>query len=468
MPFSATLEIHQINVGQGDCTLILARDLDKLKNVVAGRDANVANGNSIDHLPYCLANNLTLHETVQNALLVDAGNDGYGPDVREYLVRVGAINPGVVYQGQLSMLATHYHDDHQDGLRSVMRDALNAQDIALRRGIPGADTTKEVHRPATFYRIAPDPKRDRSMGMFPAILQELANQSSANTPRTTVIALPRGGGNLIGRGAILLGTGVDGLPIKVIVLACDQAHLDQANGLAEIPNKNARKKGRPLSENDRSIVLMVEYGSFRHFLGGDIGGATCSIEADVEGALAAALPMMLPAMTAQNGPKISAPAHCCSVKLSHHGSRHSNTDAMLTALSPRIAVGSSGFRQYFHGHPNAEVVTRMSTRANLIQRFATEIASKGKGKPFDPDPNRTINILGDIIIRPVDESVSERHRAATVNAGSPLQIQVYGTGVQSWIDQNNLNYALRPASPTTPGVKAGYSIGPYEILCNGH
>ena len=492
MAKSATLEIHQINVGQGDCTLVLARDLKELKKVVATKDIGRADGDSIDHLPYCIAEGLPLAGTVQGALLIDAGNDGYGPDVREYLEKHGAIDPAKLWQPRLWLLATHYHDDHQDGLRSVMRNALDANALKIARAANAAnernnidarvDTTEEKYRPGRFYHMAPDRARDRSIGMFTAILAELKNQAPAMTDtsdpeKTKVMEIPRGGGKPGERVEIVLGTGSNGFPIKVVVLAADQAYFPDTGWLQiDIPNKNPAKKARPLSENDRSVVLMVEYGSFRHFLAGDIGGSTCAIEADVEGALAPALPGMLPARTAVNGPKIAAPAHCCSTKLSHHGSRYSNTASIFASLTPRIAMVSSGFRQYFHGHPTADVVTRMATTSNwgsdtaqipstVTNIYATEIASMGKGKPFDPDPNELVSIVGDTVLRPVDESLTALN-AQDRTGVAELEIQVYGSGEQSWVDPGNAKYALR-ATATGTSVWP-YPIGPFTISCTGH
>jgi beta-lactamase superfamily II metal-dependent hydrolase len=424
-------------------------------------DPYVAAGASIDHLPFCLKHNLPLTGTVQKALLIDGGNDGYGPDVREYLQTLGVIDPTQLWQPQLIVLATHYHDDHQDGLRSLMRNPLSEEQLKAR--VDNSPTTSEAVRPRQFCYLQPNPQRDRAMGMFPAILNELRSQGPPD-PRTELFEIPPGGCLRGDRLELSLGVGVDGIAIKVVVLAADQAYFRHPSGArVEIPNKRGGRS-RPLSENDRSIVLMVEYGSFRHFLAGDIGGETCTIEADVEGALAQALPSILAAQTAQNGPKTRSAGHCCSIKLSHHGSRHSNTNSILGALTPCIATISCGFRQYFHGHPNAEAVNRMWSLGS-VNVFATEIASRGKGVDFNPDPGERIGILGDIVLRPIDESISRLHRCAGVGEGA-VDIQVFGSGVQSWIDTENPNYALRATTAGNPS--SFYEIGPFSISCAGH
>jgi hypothetical protein len=502
---SASVEIHQINVSQGDCTLVLNRDLDKLQARIqqwaltaSESDKQIAQQiltDPIHFMPFCIYAKISLNDTVKHALLVDAGNDGYGPDVRAYLQKMGAIIPGLL-QPQLALLATHYHDDHQDGLRSVMRDAMAPDKLKLAREAAAkvragyVETTVEVVRPAVFFRPAPhdktvDPKayRDRATGLFPAILAELNNQSTVlgMTPiaKTTVTPIPMGGSNGLQRWVISLGTDKSGLAVEVFVLASDQAFSGDGRSVTPIPNKNP-KKGRPSSENDRSIVLMVQYGSFRHFFGGDIGGATCTIEADVEGALAAALPTMLPAIP--NYVRSTAPAHCCSAKLSHHGSRHSNSDPLLRVLQPKVAVASTGFRQYFHGHPTANNIDRMKPGATwagqnpptmgttLSHILATEIASVGKGKPFDPDAARNVKVLGDIVLRPIDETVRPR-LTGPQTVDSKVTLQIYGSRDFSWVDSTDARYALRPGEPAATSGSPNYPIypiAPIETVCDGH
>ncbi|KSB89110.1 hypothetical protein AS593_04235 [Caulobacter vibrioides] len=507
MTKSASLEIHQINVSQGDCTLVLNRDQAKLKAIVEDRAKNASNANDralatdvlnsdpLNYLPYCIHAKLSLKDTVKAALLVDAGNDGYGPDVRAYLLKVGAIVPGL-YQPQLSLLATHYHDDHQDGLRSLMRDPMDpnklklAKQAAAQVGAGHVETTVEAVRPARFFRPAPhdktvDPKafRDRSTGLFPAMLAELNNQPTSYTtgqiPKTSVLPIPMGGTNGLQRSVIHLGVDAASQPIDVFVLASDQAYAVDGRTKEDIPNKNP-KKGRPSSENDRSVVLMVQYGSFRHFLGGDIGGSTCTIEADVEGKLATVLPTMLPLIP--NYRATTAPSHCCSTKLSHHGSRHSNTDQLLRVLQPKVALASTGFRQYFHGHPTAENINRMKPGATwagqnptamgttLSHILATEIASVGKGKAFDPDTGLNVKVMGDIVLRPVDETVRPR-LTTTGTWDSRVTLQIYGSGDFSWVDPSDSRYALRAGEPTPTAGAPGfpiYPIAPFETVCDGH
>lgn len=94
-------------------------------------------------------------------------------------------------------------------------------------------------------------------------------------------------------------------------------------------------QGLPVtSGNDDSIVLRLVYGSISILLAGDI-------ERNAEDSLVAA------------GANLKADV----LKVPHHGSRTSSTEAFVNAVNPRYAVISVGERSRF-GHPHAGVVER--------------------------------------------------------------------------------------------------------------
>lgn len=483
---AGALEIHQVNVSQGDCTLVLSRDLVEVRKILRdeGHD-DVAGGSALDLVPFCTTNGISLDGTVLAAVLIDAGNIQYGADVRNYLHKLGAIRDGL-WQEQLSLVITHYHDDHQDGLRSLMRDALPESELreAQRLNRQNADqvpTTREVVRPARLYRPEPYAPHDTSLGMFPAIEAEIGLQTPViveeDARTTSVIPVPRGGRMEDGNRFVIpletaprdrasdpgqMQIGDDPEPvddpdtIEISVLASDQALFLPGGLLQAIPNKHPNRQTRPLSVNDRSMVLMVSYGWFRHFLGGDIGGPNCTIEADVETRLAEALPAIVPATIVPAAPA----GHCCSAKLSHHGSRFSNENPVLAGLRPTLAVVSTGFRQYFHGHPTQEAVDRtFGGERPVTHLFATEIAQRAKGKDFNLELPAAVRIVGDIVVRPLAPP-----------DGAPRLIQVYGTGEQSEVDDDGAippRYELRDKEPPNP-LYPNYPIGPFLVACERH
>jgi competence protein ComEC len=97
--------------------------------------------------------------------------------------------------------------------------------------------------------------------------------------------------------------------------------------------------------NEDSAVLLVEYGAFQAIFSGDAGFPA-------EAAMTAALrPVDL-------------------LKVGHHGSRGSTSDAWLTALGPRAAVVSVGRNEY--GHPSPSALARLSGHGAEIRRTDLE------------------------------------------------------------------------------------------------
>jgi hypothetical protein len=278
-------------------------------------------------------------------------------------------------------------------------------------------------------------------------------------------------------------------------------------------SKVDRVKNDPVDQNDRSISIVVQYGSFRFYAAGDIAGngaesggnrglnkepvtppvpavpagggkgakklaaaSKMSDHADIESLLGPALeaafprtvippvpvpvPAGLPAPAAVPFPKCPNDGQVTVMKASHHGSRSSNDVHLLATLRPAVAVVSAGVKQSFYAHPTQEVMHRLdrtqnkkwevrpapgsappatpATTDNTVQGvYVTEVAEKArtvqqkKVTPFKADLYGAA-IVGDIVVRPTDESVSAVQKAA--GFGTDLVVRVHGTGAQSAID----------------------------------
>jgi competence protein ComEC len=94
----------------------------------------------------------------------------------------------------------------------------------------------------------------------------------------------------------------------------------------------------PTSGNNDSVVLRLTYGGVNVIMTGDI-------EQGAEQSLSAS----------------GIDLHADLVKVPHHGSKTSSTDAFLDRVQPKYAVVSVGVRSRF-GHPNKEVVDRYAQR----------------------------------------------------------------------------------------------------------
>ncbi len=109
--------------------------------------------------------------------------------------------------------------------------------------------------------------------------------------------------------------------------------------LAPAEDYSAEKVG-----NNDSLVMRISYGSRSFLLTGDM-------ERGIEAGLLAT----------------GADLHADVLKVGHHGSRTSSTQAFLDAVSPSIALISVGYENSF-GHPHPDVLARLSARHAAILR----------------------------------------------------------------------------------------------------
>jgi competence protein ComEC len=93
---------------------------------------------------------------------------------------------------------------------------------------------------------------------------------------------------------------------------------------------------RRAPENNASVVLRAESGGRSFLLTGDIEKEAELVLRDRD-------------------------LHGDVLKVAHHGSRGSTSEAMLDSIAPRIAVISCGRRNLF-GHPHPSVLERLAER----------------------------------------------------------------------------------------------------------
>lgn len=120
------------------------------------------------------------------------------------------------------------------------------------------------------------------------------------------------------------------------------------------------------SNNNDSVVLRLVYGAVAILLAGDI-------EAPAEAALI------------RSGVELRADV----VKVAHHGSKTSSTDAFLDRVRPRCAIISVGERSRF-GHPHQIVVDRYESRGIRLLRTGRDgtVTVETDGRDFYPSTYR--------------------------------------------------------------------------------
>jgi len=99
--------------------------------------------------------------------------------------------------------------------------------------------------------------------------------------------------------------------------------------------------------NDESVVARLEYRDVSVLLTGDI---TASAEFDLM----------------QTGPKVQSTV----LKVGHHGSRTSTTQAFLDEVDPALAIVTTGIKNQF-GHPHEDVIERLNNQLRPENVFVT-------------------------------------------------------------------------------------------------
>jgi beta-lactamase superfamily II metal-dependent hydrolase len=450
------LEIHHINVSQGDATLIIHRNLDKLKNKIESKLTPPTDAKQL--MPFAIKHGIDLEGTVECAILLDAAEGTYGADVFEYMQKYGV--KGAETQKKFYTLITHYHSDHMGGIDSIYNKqgqtfATNKQDIV------------ENYPPAITYDIGDDEKFDPDTRVFSSYFEDL-HQTTRYTIKRKVLGLGE---------TVDLGTGINKTQIQLRCLAT---------------NRNVLKVG-PVTpqykadQNARSLVVILEYGPFRYFLGGDIGGTgnkdggnvgenadsrdkkgfqkLVSSHDDIESSIRAALINQYPEVGGRP------PGHICGFKANHHGSASSNDVYLLATMRPKIVLISSGAKDTFHAHPTQEVLNRIDKAksrewvnhrntkiANSIENYyITEMAADTTKKKFTRDlPNG--RIVGDIIVRPYEPDIENDGKRG-------IRMHVYGSGVRAAVGEGFM--ALRPAIKSDP-LNPDADNGPWEHKCDLH
>ena len=224
-----TLEIHHLDIGQGDATLIVVRDRGSIIRTV----------------------------------LIDAADAGEAPLIHEHMKLLGIVN--------LDVLAiTHYDKDHFRGALALLNSSTICQNtLVFDRGDPeDSDQLKSFDLSLSSKNL----DEDRLFGDDLAALQELL--SGENRKRRTCAG--KDADWMVGK--TLIAIGVKG-QAPLLTLTCVAANGHVLGGTYVRPLHNDR-------ENARSLCFLLRFGSFAYYLGGDAPGVPAN---DLEGAVGNAM-----------------------------------------------------------------------------------------------------------------------------------------------------------------------------------
>ena len=303
------LEIHQVNVGQGDATMIIIRDTARLRDSFAVRNVPLP-ANPYKWLETAIDSSVNLKNTVKKAILIDAGaSQKTGTAVFNYKNKVGVDTFNY-------FILSHYHDDHYAGFKTLME-------------------TYKVYADTFIIR---NPSFNKPKGALNKILK-----LHRDTGRVFLNAIHN-------QTHIYLGT-EGGQPIY---LTCIGSSLITA---FQPSNKTLLATAKK-DENNCSALWALQFGAFRYYTGGDVNGYTDKgknpKKIDLETSLVDSLLIHDPANVADTNGLALNKAHFCSLKLNHHGGEESNNPYFLAVMKPSTAMISCGV--HGHLHPRKRVL----------------------------------------------------------------------------------------------------------------
>jgi competence protein ComEC len=274
------------------------------------------------------------------SLLIDCGKTGHGPRIKSIMQRAGITNIDF-------FVNTHYHEDHFGGIASLVNSGTTIG-LAYDRGDKEYLTSSK--------------------------LKEKAYKEYDS---------------LVGKNATHLMRG-ESIPFdESVAVTCYASGGVVQNEVEKIPG---------VDENDMSITLLIQYGAFRYFIGGDISDTTER--------------------------KIAERDLVTDVDVyhtDHHGSRTSSLPDLMQDLRPGVIIISNGNNATYQ-HPRQTTLNYFETMNPKPLVFQTNkylrgglggnVADEFIGDPTTVDSNGTIMITVDLAAN--DYIVSYRNESDTI------------------------------------------------------
>ncbi|QGZ92300.1 ComEC/Rec2 family competence protein [Microcystis aeruginosa] len=312
------LEIHHIDVAQGDATLIVVREVAPFLNAAA---------------------------PIIRSVLIDGGKLNKGADVHQYL------NTTVNLNNLDIMIATHYDGDHYNGLRYLLQRNTHIYDntiifdqgeqgnITVKRRRDGTDNTTILNQESDYLRYL---DAIQSRGARNRITQQVNSQKGG-----------AGGWRnpywLVNKEVLWYGF-AGGVPAGAPIMTCIAANQYIRNAGAANPVQSGQSVD---PKNEKSLAFLVQFNNFKYYLGGDI-------ETTQEDHI----------MTNLN-PNDDDAGRILAMKASHHGSDRSTSANFVNRLRPSAAFISCGYNNSFE-HPRQEVLNNLEHCVNLQYYYLTE------------------------------------------------------------------------------------------------
>jgi competence protein ComEC len=320
------VQIHHLGLGDGDCTLIYI--IDSAVNMFTGNHLDTA------------------------VILIDAQRNSSkaATQIVDYIdTVVGKYRKKIDY-----VILSHLHIDHYGNMVSVLT-TLKAKGYAISAVF---DRTAYKYPSLAWNTDSLDNCYDSIS--VPGTLSASANKYLAYVKGNFLQWAINPGQDLLYTKGFM--------NTKFVCIAANGAAFDTTTGkLAPfIPEQVITKGGKkfktgnfqPKSENDLSLVFLMNFQGFTYFTGGDIGGPS------VAGNYSDGETPISQYLRFKNGANF----HFCSFKVSHHGSAESTSPGFLTINNPTLAVVPASLRSYgssTHPLPTCNTISNLMAHAGL-------------------------------------------------------------------------------------------------------
>ncbi len=348
------LEIHHININNGDASVIrlIHKDKTETKVLIDGGEPNV----NESLLPYI--NAMFLTPAFQYTILTHYHKDHYqglkalgdGTIQSKFYIDPGGYN-----------MKNYVNNDKLDQIQPKDTSCLwtNSAGVFNKNGM--GEYIMTIGKAANNYGL----KRYMPMSMETAHIQELIG-----------VKIP-------------LGVFMRGNTRYEINLRCVAAW-GYTQGDNEVVNDWVNNDK---NENNASLAFVLECGEFRYFFGGDMGGGKVgdvdevvrNMDGDVDGdldcgmiesyinqetTLAAGFAYLYKGAKSYYNPGTTFDGHICGFKANHHGSAHSNSNIFLGQMRPAVCITSAGSNTNWH-LPSVSFIERLDKTSPVT--LATDI-----------------------------------------------------------------------------------------------
>ncbi|PSL44236.1 hypothetical protein CLV51_106102 [Chitinophaga niastensis] len=295
------LEIHHINIENGDATMIVVHD--------------------------------TASNTFPVKILIDGGNSGTDRFLQNYFTSYfGAANMPVTFK---YLILTHFHKDHYAGFNKLGNGTIFRADTVID---PGGYTLGATYGPVNPPQATPNrgAKASSDASIYKKALRDAFNNNYLQSRSLLVTSFPRD------IGQVLKIDTLNGVPATLKCLV-SSGYTYGAGGAAVNDGIAGRNNA-----NNFSLGFILEYGQFRYFTAGDMGGyknGGCSAYIDQEVTVDGGFDTLFNTKSYRFDKKarnVAAIGHVCAFKTSHHGSDCSSSHDLMkfTACAMFLSAGN--------------------------------------------------------------------------------------------------------------------------------